>query len=390
MKAWLEHLFIPCTENNFKPNMLERLSVGIMLVLILLTFVITNVGTLLWIGSDWLVSTVLPAVIVDLTNDERTEVEAPSLLRSNVLDDAAQRKAEHMAKYGYFAHYSPDGISPWYWFDEVGYDYVHAGENLAVHFTDSKEVVAAWMKSPLHRDNILSGNYTEIGVGTAKGEYKGFPTVFVVQLFGTRAGPVAPVVEAVARGSETEGVIDITGSETVLGENDSITEERVVLGDSVESAPHVGTMTVDASHNEALSSQRAPGEMKETGDADTDKSPITIGELRRNTAVVYSNLATSSREGVPLTREEHVGGGESGARGEDVTELGKTMTRPHLWLQIIYGLLALIVIIALVLSVVIEWRRQHPAQIAYAGGLLIIMALLLYVHTTLTAGVTIA
>ena len=47
------------------------------------------------------------------------------------------------------------------------------------------DVVDAWMKSPTHRANIMNGNYTEIGVGTAKGTYKGTPTVFVVQFFGT-------------------------------------------------------------------------------------------------------------------------------------------------------------------------------------------------------------
>jgi hypothetical protein len=99
-----------------------------------------------------------------------------------------------MAKNGYFAHFAPDGTSPWHWFDEAGYVYTHAGENLAIHFTDSNEVVDAWMNSPKHRENIVNGVYTEIGVGTAKGKFEGYDTVYVVQLFGTPAQ--APVVAA--------------------------------------------------------------------------------------------------------------------------------------------------------------------------------------------------
>jgi hypothetical protein len=171
MFSLFKNLFIPHEGNEFRPDFLERLSVGIMLVLILLSFAMANLQSLLWISSDWLVSTILPAVIVDLTNDERNSEKIGILTRSALLDKAANLKAQDMAKNEYFAHYSPMGVSPWYWFDQVSYDYLHAGENLAVHFTDSSDVVEAWMDSPSHRANIMNGDYTEIGIGTAKGKY---------------------------------------------------------------------------------------------------------------------------------------------------------------------------------------------------------------------------
>jgi hypothetical protein len=186
MFNWLKDLFIPHEGNKFRPDFLERLSVGIMLVLILLSFAMANLQSLLWISSDWLVSTILPAVIVDLTNDERNSEKIGTLTRSALLDKAANLKARDMAENEYFAHYSPTGVSPWYWFDQAGYNYLHAGENLAVHFTDSSDVLRAWMDSPSHRANIMNGDYVEIGIGTAKGEYKGQPTIYVVQLFGTK------------------------------------------------------------------------------------------------------------------------------------------------------------------------------------------------------------
>ena len=37
-----------------------------------------------------------------------------------------------MAKNEYFAHTSPTGITPWYWLSQVDYNFIYAGENLAV------------------------------------------------------------------------------------------------------------------------------------------------------------------------------------------------------------------------------------------------------------------
>ncbi len=191
LRSRLKTLFIPCAENSFRPDFLERMSATIMLVLMILSFSIANLQALLWIGSDWMVSTVLPATIVDLTNNERSELQLGTLTRNTKLDRAAKLKAEDMAEHSYFSHYSPTGVSPWHWFDKVNYVYLHAGENLAVHFNDSSDVIDAWMDSPLHRANIMDGKYTEIGVGTARGEFGGVPTVFVVQLFGTEQKPLA-------------------------------------------------------------------------------------------------------------------------------------------------------------------------------------------------------
>ncbi len=187
MKERLWRWFIPHQNNDFTPDLLQRTALFLMGGLAVLTFTMSNVYALLWQQSAWLTSAVLPAVVVDKTNIERKELALPPLVRNSVLDAAAQLKADDMAKNSYFAHYSPAGVSPWHWFNEAGYRYVHAGENLAVHFTDSKEVVEAWMDSPTHRANIVNQNYREIGVGTARGTYDGYETVFVVQLFGTPA-----------------------------------------------------------------------------------------------------------------------------------------------------------------------------------------------------------
>lgn len=135
--------------------------------------------------SGMMQAAVLPAVLVDQTNEERVRVGETGLRVSPLLTEAAQAKADDMATKGYFAHTSPTGVSPWYWFDQVNYQYAYAGENLAVNFSDSRRVTDAWMNSLLHRQNILNTNFTEIGIATATGVYKGREAVFVVQLFGT-------------------------------------------------------------------------------------------------------------------------------------------------------------------------------------------------------------
>ena len=161
---------------------------------------------------------VISAVLVDLANEDRKDEDLGMLTRNPVLDEAAQAKADDMAEKGYFAHNSPDGKTSWHWFREAGYSFSYAGENLAVDFTDSDDVEDAWMDSPTHRANILNGKFTEIGIATAVGTYKGQKTTFVVQMFGTPAktAVAAPVVVAV---SDPAGAEDIAiGTTEVLGE----------------------------------------------------------------------------------------------------------------------------------------------------------------------------
>ncbi len=142
------------------------------------------------------VAAVVSATLVDLANGDRASQDLPALTVNPLLVEAAQAKANDMAAKGYFAHVSPQGIDPWFWFKQVGYDFVYAGENLAVNFSDSSDVNTAWMSSPEHRANILDPHYTQIGIATAQGMYQGRPTTFVVQEFGSPSLTQAPVAAA--------------------------------------------------------------------------------------------------------------------------------------------------------------------------------------------------
>lgn len=180
---------------------------------------------------------VLPSVLVQATNKERQGDNLGTLQENELLTRAAKLKAEDMASKGYFSHTSPEGVTPWTWLNIVGYPYEKAGENLAVNFIDSVDVINAWMKSPSHRDNILSDKYDEIGIATAKGEYKGKEGVFVVQYFGSQRTPdyVAPPVAEVAVTQEqdiVEEYVEVDYIEPTPEEE--IQQEFIVLEDNSE------------------------------------------------------------------------------------------------------------------------------------------------------------
>jgi hypothetical protein len=188
MKTWLKRHFVPHHANFHRPKFLELhniVSAALAVLMMELVFFVLPTSHFASFLDKTNLSAVLPGALSALTNDARAMNHAPALSENRLLDQAAELKARDMAEKGYFAHTSPEGKTPWYWFNLVGYQYSYAGENLAVNFSDSADVTEAWMNSPLHRANIVSRNYKEIGTGIATGTYKGTEAVFVAQLFGT-------------------------------------------------------------------------------------------------------------------------------------------------------------------------------------------------------------
>ncbi len=129
-----------------------------------------------------------PREVFDFANTDRTTLGLPALRFDEVLSKAAAAKADDMVKNGYFAHTSPQGTTPWYFFEKEGYQYRYAGENLAIHFTDAAGEETAWMASEKHRENILSSKYRDTGVAVVEMPWEGKTTLLTVQLFGTRLG----------------------------------------------------------------------------------------------------------------------------------------------------------------------------------------------------------
>lgn len=188
MFKWLKRQFVPHEINGFRPLFLRRKSAitlaGALVIVELVFFVLPTLYFPQY-ARDLNLTSVLPGVLTNLTNEARQKNNLPALAVSPILTQGAQLKADDMATKSYFAHNSPEGRNSWYWFNLVGYKYVYAGENLAVNFSDSERVTEAWLKSPTHQANIVGRSYTEMGTGIASGRYKGRESIFVVQHYGT-------------------------------------------------------------------------------------------------------------------------------------------------------------------------------------------------------------
>lgn len=171
-------------------------------------------------------SAIAPADVIALANGARAREGLPALAENRLLSVAARDKAEDMLKNDYFAHTSPDGIAPWNWIKQAGYQYKAAGENLAINFDTAKEQHGAWMKSATHRANIMNGQYREIGVAVVKGKIDGKESLVTVEFFGTplyaaidRPAAVPPVTEklpAEIKGTEMEVAADMPAIVPVL------------------------------------------------------------------------------------------------------------------------------------------------------------------------------
>ena len=106
--------------------------------------------------------------VIDLTNAQRSKNGLPALKADSQLNGVAQKKSVDMAQNNYFSHTSPTYGSPFDMMRDFGVTYKSAGENIAQGQRTPQEVVTAWMNSEGHRKNILSANFTHIGVGYEK------------------------------------------------------------------------------------------------------------------------------------------------------------------------------------------------------------------------------
>src|SRR3989338_3290237 len=220
---WIKNHFVPSHHNAYRPHILRRRSLVFLLALALVAegLLVANLIAR-QSGHDFLAA-VIQSEIILLTNAERAQNNVSQLKENALLDRSAQAKADDMARLGYFAHVGPDGKEPCAWIDAAGYNYQYAGENLAVRFVDSKDVVSGWMASPTHRANIIKPVYTDVGVGIAQGLYKGQPATFVVQYFaapsislakeGQTAAAAAPSTPPVA--ASVHPPVQVLGVETV-------------------------------------------------------------------------------------------------------------------------------------------------------------------------------
>ncbi|MBP8590989.1 hypothetical protein KBI33_00785 [Candidatus Shapirobacteria bacterium] len=212
----LKDFFIPSESNNFRARLLHLP----FLAAFLFFFLFFKTALSLYLLANPAVlgysSQITSAQVVELTNEERKKYGLSALTVNPLLEEAARRKAEDMFANDYWSHRSPAGKTPWDFLKEVDYSYVYAGENLARDFADASAVVAAWMASPSHKENIVGKNYQEIGVAVVDGELGGLKTTLVVQMFGTPAKLVSPKPQAPVKEIPQETILKTEESGVVL------------------------------------------------------------------------------------------------------------------------------------------------------------------------------
>jgi uncharacterized protein YkwD len=118
--------------------------------------------------------------VVTMTNQQRHANGCGLLAVNPELTVASIRQSLHMARTGLFSHVWRDGTTFVARSHEAGYA-EPSGENIAWGYRTAADVMAAWMASPGHRENILNCAARSIGTGVAYGP-NGLP--YYTQVFG--------------------------------------------------------------------------------------------------------------------------------------------------------------------------------------------------------------
>lgn len=209
---------VPHRKNQYRPHLIRGHGIAIVVAVVMvvqLSYNFVQTGSVLGQKTE-----VRATELLAQTNRARTANGASGLHLNARLNKAAQMKAEDMFRQQYWAHTAPNGATPWQWFEQAGYAYNTAGENLAKDFHSSAGVVTAWMNSPEHRKNMLETRYSDVGFAVKQGELDGKQTTLVVALYGQPAGSAAQLA---------------TDHQAVLAANDAELSPVARLGVGIQS-----------------------------------------------------------------------------------------------------------------------------------------------------------
>lgn len=162
---------------------------------------------------------VIPAInpefeqaVVEQTNEIRMQNGLPPLKRVEELDESARYHTADMSASDYFSHETlahKDGklvtvCDTWKRIESYYTNWLALAENIAAGQRTPEMAMEGWMNSPDHRHNILSDNYSEIGVGfyEGPGEYH----FYWGQNFGRREGVFPLVIDGEKAQTSTNDV----------------------------------------------------------------------------------------------------------------------------------------------------------------------------------------
>jgi len=176
---------VPHKNNDYRPHLIRRYG----LVTVIFTVIGLQVGYYSTTNASVLgdKTDITINALFEQTNQVRLQANIPSLNQSIKLNQAAYLKAQDMFADQYWSHNAPDGTLPWKWMGDIGYDYSEAGENLAMNYTTTSDVMEAWMNSPEHKENVLRDSYQDVGFAVVSGTLDNRPTTIVVALYAVPA-----------------------------------------------------------------------------------------------------------------------------------------------------------------------------------------------------------
>jgi hypothetical protein len=231
MKHTAKTYFIPHAENNYHPHILHSkralfYSAFFIGLKVLIVVFVALLPSAVYVLPD--VLNLEQNRIISLTNNIRAREGLLPLSVEPLLTNSSQAKANDMARLEYFSHTNPQQRGLDFFVSQAGYDYLAAGENLAMGFYDADELMAAWVKSKTHYSNIIDPDYVDGGVGIAAGNYDDMPTMYVAHHFGAPKIVAPPPPESIVN----EVVVASEPTEPAGEEKEEIVSEDVVLEDA--------------------------------------------------------------------------------------------------------------------------------------------------------------
>ncbi len=124
----------------------------------------------------------MEAQTVQLVNAEREKRGLSTLAVNTTLTGVARDYSALMGRENFFSHYDKNNKNVGDRVEAMGINYHMVGENLfkSINAPDPIPLaIEGWMKSPKHRENILTPEYTQTGIGV----WRSGATYYFTQVF---------------------------------------------------------------------------------------------------------------------------------------------------------------------------------------------------------------
>lgn len=399
----LKDLFIPYEGNAYQPEALNPYRI--------LFYSITSIGIKVFVVaiifmfplSALLVPNILAdqsKKIVALTNEVRAKAGVAPLKENEVLDSAADKKVEDMLVRQYFSHQGPDNRAVSDWLSAVNYQYLVAGENLAMGFATPEEVVDGWTKSKTHYANMIDPDFDEIGIGLSVGKYDQVDTTLVAQYFGRPVNEKTTLNQTLnseiassslatlsTPGQKVLGVkkyssdiaVDQARSKVYLSADSAgrgqVAKAVVYLGKDVAQATvDIGGYTINLKRDASDQSLWSGDILIFKENLDKVLAPLVLPVLEvtdNNGNTINTDL---NWDQAPVSRP-------SLFREYSLLKQYKALDLGNLFLisSLYYKVLLFLALVALALNTFIEIKRQYPRMIFSALGFVILLIILIIV-----------